>query len=204
MQKRYRITALLLAALCLPLAGCSREPDFEKESELPYGATMREDKVSFAIPMTYDRRFIDDPQVTAVADFLASIQNADGDLYRSSTFDYYADYQVNEVYSYKTAQELVQALHDSVASYSGDDFTFNMVLINDFTTDRDTTNLSDAFGLLDGIAPESTPKPSETIEEAWDLTVEWDIAYNGGESYYVVEEQHVLLFKDGDKYLCMM
>ena len=36
---------------------------------------MREDKSSYAIPIAYDRRFINEEQVTAVTNFFSAIQN---------------------------------------------------------------------------------------------------------------------------------
>ena len=204
MRNLTRIAALLLAAACAApvLTGCQKEPDFTKESELPYGATMREDKTSFAVPMTYDRRFLDEEQVAAAAQLMAAIQNADADLYRETTFDFYADYQAGTVYRLDSVQDLMDSLHASVAANSGEDFTFNMVLINGIASRQTSSYLSDAFDILDQLRPDE--KLSESIEDAWDLTVEWDLAYDGGKSYTVVDEQHIFLFRYDGRYVCMM
>ena len=86
-----RITALFLMALMLVpcLTACKKEPttpeEFEMgEADLPYGATMKSNKTSYAVPVTYDRRFVTEEQISTVADFYGAIQNQDAELYQKS------------------------------------------------------------------------------------------------------------------------
>lgn len=202
-MKHYKLLAVLCTAAALMLTGCGeKEPDFTKEAELPYGATMRSDKNSYAVPMTYDRRFLDEAQVAATADILAAIQNQDADLYLQSTPSYYADYQM-EVYECEEYPELLGHFHDYIAESSGEDFQFKMVLINDISDNRNAGGLSDAFTLLKELY-DGEGSFEDSIVNAWDLTVEWDLTYDNAAKYAVIEEEHVYLFQTADGYFCVM
>lgn len=202
-MKYYRRITALCAALPLLLAGCGeKEPDFTKEAELPYGATMRSDKNSYAVPITYDRRFFDETQVAKVANILASVQNLDAALYESSTPVYYYSYQ-KEAYGCSETTELLENFHAVLAESSGEDFTFNMVLINEISTDLGAGGLAECVALLD-VLYDGEGSFVNTVENAWDLTVEWDLAYDGGTQYSVISEEHVYLFQTGDGCFCVM
>ncbi len=201
-MKRTVILPLLLA-VAMTAAGCEeKEPDFTAESELPYGATMRENSSSYAVPMTYDRRFLEDEEVAAVASLLGAVQNKDADMYTAATPPGYAQYQLDEVYDYESMQELVDALHASVAKQSGEDFQFKMALINDLTASKESGGAADAMKLLDSLSGDT--KFSDTVEMAYDLDVEWDLTYDNGGSFATAQSQHIYLFKTKDGCYCMM
>ena len=195
------ITALLLCAACLTsFSACGKKGMNYTEEELPYGATMRQNKTSYPVPITYDRRFITEEQVVAVTGLLGGIQNADAELYTKSTLDFYAEYQL-QVYSVDNPQAMVQQFHDNLAKSTGDDFTFSMALINGIAQNRDNGNISSMLTLLDGIY-EGSGKFSDTVEEVYDLTMEWDIVYTGGTQ--VLDDEHIYLLKTGDGYFAVM
>lgn len=199
-MKYTRAIAVGLAAVCcIGLAGCSeKEPDFTKEEELPYGATMRSDKNSFAVPMTYDRRFLEAEQITVVADLLASVQNQDAALFEQTAPDY-IHYQRDEVYKLDSTEELLAMLHDRLAEAAGDDFQFTMVLVTDILQDMDSGDLAEALVLYDSIYS-GEGKFSDKLDEAWELTVEFDFSYDNGTQYSVAEGQHIYLFHTTDGY----
>ncbi len=199
-MKHTKIIATGLAVICCMLTGCSeKEPDFTKEEELPYGATMRSDKNSFAVPMTYDRRFLEEEQITIVADLLASVQNQDAALFEQTAPDFYINYQRDEVYKLDSTDALLDVIHGRLAEASGEDFQFKMVLITDISQDMDSGNLADALVLFNSIY-DGDGKFSDTVEEAWDLTVEWDFVYDDGTQYSVAEGEHMYLFRTADGY----
>ena len=113
-----RLTALTLALLCAApvLTGCGKKEESIAEDEMPYGSTMREDKNTFAVPMTYDRRFLEEEQVAKVAELCAAVQNADSTLYESATFPFYAQYQMDQVYSLESMDALMDRLHSGLAA----------------------------------------------------------------------------------------
>lgn len=196
--------AFLLSA-CLLLTGCTTQKEQMNytEEELPYGATMKSDKNSYAVPMTWDRRFLDENQISAVADYLGAIQNADGELYDSVALPLYTNYQINEVYDgYENTQELVNALHEGLVGILADDFAFDMVLVNALSDDRSSGGLEAMMKLLDGISENG--KFSDTIQNAWSLELEWEFSYNNGEGNGRTENQYVYLFQIEDQYYCCM
>ena len=208
MHRFQKIIALLLVtALFVPcFAGCEPGPNKPEEfdtaeEDLPYGATMTSNKKSFSVPMTYDRRFVTDEQVSAVADLCAAIQNQDMEQYTAITPEGYADYQVNEVYSYENADQMMQALHASVANNTGEDFKFSMVLINGISEDRNAGGLVEAIALMDNLTEKQF---SASLLGAWDFTVEWDFSYENDTKYFVVEEQHIFVFQTENGYYAMM
>lgn len=197
------ITALALTAMLFTGCGQKQQEINMTEEELPYGATMRENRTGFAVPMTYDRRFVEEEQVTAVANYLSAIQNQDTELYLASALPVYTDYQINEVYSYQNADELVTALHEGIASQTGEDFSFQMVLINEFARDRNFGGLEAMMDLLDNIS-DSDAKFSEQIQGAWALELEWNLTYDKQASFGNVESQWIYLFRLDDTYYCCM
>jgi hypothetical protein len=54
--------------------GCMSAGPTIAEEDLPYGATMRETKTTFALPVSYDRRFLNDAQVTVLTDYFSAVQ----------------------------------------------------------------------------------------------------------------------------------
>lgn len=203
-MKYQKRSAILCTAMLMLLSGCMSDPERPTytEDELPYGATMRENKTSYAVPMTYDRRFIEEAQVEAVANALGSIQNQDADKYESMTPAYYTAY-LKEVYGCGETDALLAELHTYIAASSGEDFQFNMVLINGVSTNRNAGGLADAFTLLEGIY-DGEGSFSDSIVNAWDFTVEWDLSYDEGKQFSVVEEAHIYLFQTADSYFCVM
>ena len=186
-MKYCRRTAALLLSVCclLPVwTGCtggSKGSQNIAEEELPYGSTMREDKKSFAVPMTYDRRFIEDTQAAKVADLCAAVQNADAALYQATTFPFYANYQMKDVYGLGSMDALVGKLHSSIASSTGEDYQFNMVLINDLSTNTQAGELSVVCQMLSD-AYDGEGSFMDTVQKAYDFTVEWNIGFNDNSS----------------------
>lgn len=208
MNNFRNITALLLAALCaVPmLTGCSQNPKQQQniaEEDMPYGSTMREDKTSYAVPVTYDRRFLEEEQVTVVTNFICAIQNRDGALYQASTFPFYAQYQMSDVYGLGSMDALVDRLHDMIGNNTADDFRFNMLLINDIAANTEVGELSVVCEMLSD-AYDGEGEFMDTVEHAWDLTVEWDLVFQENTQFAVVNDQHLFLFQTADGWFCLM
>ena len=83
------LTAALLG--CCALTGCGGNGVTIAEEDMPYGATMREAKTTYALPVTYDRRFLNEEQLTAVTDYLSAIITKDAALYETYTLGFYND-----------------------------------------------------------------------------------------------------------------
>ncbi len=206
MNRLHKISAILTAAMlgAVMFTGCMDKEVNIAEEDLPYGATMREAKTTYAVPVTYDRRFVNEAQLTALTDYLAAIQNGDGAGYAASTLDFYADYQLNEVYStqYKTMDEMVVALQGSVAEITADDFAFAMVTIDDFTQERVVSGLNTMIEILSKI--DENGDFMSDVDNCWALDMQWLIRYNNGGSSMLVEDQYVFMFEIDGKYYCVM
>ncbi len=208
MNNLSKIAALLLTALCaVPmLTGCSQNPKQQQniaEEDMPYGSTMREDKTSYAVPVTYDRRFLEEEQVTVVTNFIFAIQSRDGALYQASTFLFYAQYQMSDVYGLGSMDALVDRLHGMIGGNTADDFRFNMLLINDISANTEVGELSVVCEMLSD-AYDGEGEFMDTVEHAWDLTVEWDLGFQENTQFAVVNDQHLFLFQTADGWFCLM
>jgi len=197
-----KLACILLS--CLMLTGCASQKQKTNftQDELPYGATMKSDKTSYAVPITWDKRFLSEEQVSAVADYIGAIQNNDAELYSSVALPLYTDYQIQQVYDYKNIEELVSALHEGLIGQLADDFKFQMIMINNFSLDRSAGSLQAMLSLLDNISGDK--KFSDTIQNAWSLELEWEFSYNNGEGNGRAENQYLYLFQIDDKYYCCM
>ncbi len=206
MNRFHKITALLTAsALSMVLfGGCMSGGPTIAEEDLPYGATMRESKSDFALSVSYDRRFVNEEQVTVLTDYLAAIQNCDGAMYHDNTFGFYADYQLNDVYEgqYESYDDMMTALHASVAEATADDFSYVMVTVTDFTQERVSSGLGTMTEVLAGISGEEDFEQSLT--GWWAVEMEWLISYNGGASSVLVQEQWLYMYERDGRYYCVM
>lgn len=206
MNSLHKIGALLTAVLLgsVMLTGCMDKEVNIAEEDLPYGATMREAKTTYALPVSYDRRFVNEAQLKAVTDYLYAIETGDGEGYAANTLDFYAEYQLEEVYGdkYKTMDEMITALQGSVAELTGKDFEFAMVTIDGFTKERDTSGLNTMIEILDKLDGDADFKGS--ITNCWALDMDWLIRYNNGGSTALVQEQYVFMFEIDGKYYCVM
>ncbi len=206
MKMLHRISALLTAAVmgAVLFTGCMSAGPTIAEEDLPYGATMRETKTTFALPVSYDRRFLNDAQVTVLTDYFSAVQNCDGEAYAANTLDFYADYQLNEVYSeqYESMDDMMTALHASVAEATAEDFTYHMITVTDFTQERVTSGLNTMIDVLTDIS--GNPDFEQTLTNCWAVEMEWLLVYNGGASNVIVNEQYVYMFEIDGAYYCVM
>ena len=206
MKMLHRISALLTAAVmgAVLFTGCMSAGPTIAEEDLPYGATMRETKTTFALPVSYDRRFLNDAQVTVLTDYFSAVQNCDGEAYAANTLDFYADYQLNEVYSeqYESMDDMMTALHASVAEATAEDFNYNMITVTDFTQERVTSGLNTMIDVLTDIS--GNPDFEQTLTNCWAVEMEWLLVYNGGASNVIVNEQYVYMFEIDGAYYCVM
>lgn len=205
-MKVLRIITLLTASLvcaCL-IAGCeSRKQKMDyTEDELPYGSTMRENKTGFSVPITYDRRFLNEEQMAAVANYYSAVQNQDAGLYLASTIDFYVDYQVSEVYkdSCSSIEEMVAALHTSIANNTGEDFTFEMVTVSACTQEGSASGMNNVLELLEELSGDENFR--STVEDCWALDVDWLI--RSSEKSALAEGNKLYLLQIGGQYYCVM
>ncbi|MBE6849155.1 MAG: hypothetical protein E7502_04515 [Ruminococcus sp.] len=204
MYQFRKLTAFFSAlVMAVTLTGCMSNGPSVAEEDLPYGATMRESKTTFALPVSYDRRFLNDAQITAITDYLSSIQNCDGEAYANNTIDFYADYQLNEVYqdTYETFDEMLADMHTSIANSTADDFQFNMITVTGFSQERVSSGMNTMIELLADISGNADFE--QTLTNCWTVRMDWMIRYNGS-STAIVEDRLIYLFEIEGEYYCVM
>ncbi len=198
-----KAAVLLTAAIlgCCALTGCGRDGITIAEEDMPYGATMREAKTTYALPITYDRRFLTEEQLTAVTGYLSSIMNKDAALYETYTLDFYNDYQL-EMYSedYETVQDLVDGIYEGIVGSLGDNVAFSMITIDSFTEERVASGLDTILEILETIDEET--EFVSTVDNCWALEMQWLVTYEGGTA--VLEGQKLFLLEIDGKYYCQM
>ena len=202
MKYRSRALALLLAALCgaAMLTGCQKNK-ITPEEELPYGATMRS-STAYAVPITYDRRFMEDAQVVAVTDFLGAIEQSDGTVLERVTFPVYLSYELGEVYSdkCKDADDLAAVKHDAMADSYGSDFSFKEVNITEMTQEQQRSGIAAMLSILYQLSDDE--QLAEKIENTWALTMEWTVQSSTGTE--LVQDRTLYLLEMDGTYYCIM
>lgn len=205
-MKTKRIAALALALLCaVPMMtacgkGTAERPTIA-ETDMPYGSTMREDKNSFALPVTYDRRFLEQDEIAKAADLFAAIQNSDAALYANTTFPFYLTYQQQQVYKLDSPEALVKHLHSMIAGKYADDFQYSMMNITGIATNPNAGTLGSVVEMLE-VAYDGDGKFLDTVQKSFDMTVEWHITYDGKTE--VVPDQHVFVFQTADGWFAVV
>ena len=136
--RRILVCATAATLLCTGFAGCSDSNSSDSESgvniameDLEYGATMRDDD-SRAVPLEYDKRFLEDGELDALANYYASIQNEDVELFQSCTVEKYMESLYENAYggllddnAYVTQQK------ESYEKQLSGDIHFSQILVND-------------------------------------------------------------------------
>lgn len=205
MKLFYKYIALALSCVmgAAAFCGCMEDPNYYEEDELPYGATMKELKTSFPVPMCFDRRFVTDEMAAAVANYYGSVQNQDTELYLQSTFPFHVDYKMNVMYEgqFASYDEFVKSLHTSIAQPTAEDFKYTMITITGLTTERVASRLEDTINMLEELSGDANF--AESITECWKLEIEWRLNYNGGAEYLAAEDQELFLIGIDGTYYCV-
>ena len=207
-MNKKKIAALALALLCaVPMmTACgkgSKDRPTISEEDMPYGSTMREDKNSFAVPMTYDRRFLEQDELAKAADLFAAVQNNDAALYEKSTFPYYLKYQQEQVYNLDSTDALVKHLHSMFAAKSADDYQCSMVLVTGIASNMDAGTLNSVVKMLDACY-DGSGAFRDSVQKCYDMTVELHLTSSSSAQTAVVEDQHIFVFQTADGWFALL
>jgi len=139
------LTAGLLAG-CSFLTGCGNSSDANLSSEelYPYGTTLTFSKTT-AVPIQYDKQYLDDSLAEAVAKYYHSIAANDAKEFSESLFPMYHTYELDELYSgLITDEDLVTKTRQTLASYYEKDFSIAMVDVTYAVTEDNLDPTRDA------------------------------------------------------------
>ena len=204
MNHGSKACALVLAVLCCTtlLTGCKKQ-NVMTEDELPYGATMRSTS-AYAVPLTYDRRFLEEPQVETIASFLGALENSDGTVLEQTTFPEYFAYELGEVYAEncKNADEVAAAKHDALAETygNGGQLHFKEVELTGLTQEQQQSGIAALLTMLYQLSDDE--HLAEKIDNTWCVTMDWTV--EGAESTELVQERTLYLLEEDGVYYCIM
>ncbi len=172
MKKHFkRIFAVILCgAMAAGFAGCSDEDEnsvsepiddvaYMDESELPYGATTTQlsSKADETVRMDieYDNRFLDEEEARKISDYMAALNTVDDELMKNTVQPEYLAY-LAENNTGGDVKGYIQQIHDNIAaSYTGEGFDLNYVMVNDCITPEDgDTSFANVDALLSSICGE--------------------------------------------------
>lgn len=206
--RRILVCATAAALLCTGFAGCSDSNSSDSESgvniameDLEYGATMRDDD-SRAVPLEYDKRFLEDGELDALANYYASIQNEDVELFQSCTVEKYMESLYENAYggllddnAYVTQQK------ESYEKQLSGDIHFSQILVNDCLKQDETgSNAEYLTGMLNELNEDSS-YCTDHMESCKTLTVQ-PVLTNGTDTVYCDEVTVFLIELDNQYYVC--
>jgi hypothetical protein len=208
-NKKYLscIASLLIAASMASTVGCTSKTEQRLESEATetydfenqeknYGDVVHEDDKSYALPLTYDSRFITSDMAETVANYFYAIQVQDLDLYNESTIEFYKEYLIDVVYADDeyTEETFLEGLYNGIKSVTGDNFKIQNIEIADFD-DSDET-MENIYKILDDLSGEDYT--NEKIQDGAKLTINFVVEADSEE--YSKTDETVYLIKYDEKY----
>lgn len=130
--------------------GCDEKKEYSDEADkigsmaqedLPYGATITQLKPSYdenvKIAMEYDNRFLTVEEAMKLSDYVAALNNSDGELLSNTFYKPLLD-KICDNSQYDTVDEYIAATHDNIRdSYIGYDFSFDYILVSNCLTEKD-------------------------------------------------------------------
>ncbi|MBR3417554.1 MAG: hypothetical protein IKG82_02555, partial [Oscillospiraceae bacterium] len=123
-RKFIALAGALLLTVC-PLTGCGSTGSNNDlnltEDEMPYGSTLV--KVGeLAVPVQYDRRFLEDALVEKLAAYYHALQEKDSEAFSALMFPLYHNYELETVYEGKyTDADVVNNTHEAICESVGRD-----------------------------------------------------------------------------------
>jgi hypothetical protein len=129
------ITILLLAVVLfiITISATINQKEITKDDktqeDMQYGATMREDKKSYKLPMTYDKRFVKTNELAAAANFFFALQNNDENLFKTAVPSFYEGYLQESTGNKLNIKAGMTQLRSVFENKVGTDFTIEMIEI---------------------------------------------------------------------------
>lgn len=149
------------------------------EDELPYGSTLTQvlpkNDDSILIGIEYDNRFVTLDEAKALSNYVASINNCDGELLEKTFYKPRLDF-ILENQGVTDAGEYLKTIHENIAdNYINDEFDFNYVLIED-CFDESYDDSQTGFSSIDSFIAEKAGQ--ETVDKITSRKlVQYDIQY---------------------------
>jgi hypothetical protein len=100
------------------------------QEEMPYGSTVREDKTSYKLPVSYDRRFLKTNELESLATFFFALQNNDEILFKTAVPSFYEGYLQESTGNKLNTEAGMAQLRSVFENKLGNDFVIEMLDIS--------------------------------------------------------------------------
>ncbi len=195
---------VLCGALVLTMTACSsNKPEDVAEAELPYGATLITDSEKGEVPITYDRRFFNEDEITTLSSYFYALESMDEALLDETTLDLYTDFVVDAMYQGLIGFDgLLTQMNGSFAVAENVPYTITEVEITDYFTieEHANTDLENLYNMLDELDGEENFY-SHISGEGKYLTYTIKTESNG-ESKVFTDQRLFLIQVDGAYTIC--
>lgn len=194
----------LTAVLSISLSACGEGAKKEESGEdipmedLEYGATMR-DSDDFSIPLEYDKRYLEEPELQVLTDYFTAVQNEDTEGCTSTVLDFYLQYLLDNAFGglFDADAYVTQQHRDFAEHLGGADFTFSYLQVTDCKRQDEAGTgvdyLTDMFDTLEGEGYSKTH-----LEDCKTLTVQ--LTLTDGENSFTTESMPLYVVKIDDAY----
>lgn len=184
-------TAMITSLMC----GCEKKD--ESSTEMYYGQTFKEVEGQ-EIYLIYDGRYIDDEQMSTVADYYHSIQTKDSELFKSTQSPQYIEF-LEEKQS-TDISEYIESTHESIAYELGEGFDYTQIEVIDCGDITSDNGINDIKELLDGIYEDAGMKKSfsETVKDEKYIIFDITAVNASGTEYNLTDEiRYIFTCEDG-------
>lgn len=205
------IAMLLVAFITIfsftAFSGCAEKDENKsgvsiKMEDMPYGASLRDEKSAYKLRIQYDKRYLDDAQLKAVTDYYYAIQTSDVDLYGSVMFPYFEEY-VKTYSSDRTInlQYVLDTFNASIEDSVGTDFSIDMCDVTDVNNNSIESGSDTIIEKLDAISQEQDGiNVSDKITNSCKLTV--TLYVTSGDTSNSISNDTLYIFEmDGNQYI---
>lgn len=112
--------------------------DFD-DTDAEYGSTLREDDSYYDVLVEYDKRYLEDEEVEALASYFYAIQEEDEELFDTWTPAFYMDWYLENAYEgILTESAYLAMLHSDFGdAIDSDDYTFARLSVTSVTEQTD-------------------------------------------------------------------
>lgn len=167
MKRFFKRSAALLAGVLFltSAAGCGDKEESEASDyadrmqsvaaeDMPYGASLAQlltsqtDKVKIGIE--YDNRYLTEEEAIKLSDYVAAINESDGELLEQTFYNPLLDYYMEQSEA-TDLTEYITSIHDNIKdNYIGYDYEFDYITVDDCVT-QDSDDADSEFSSIDTV-----------------------------------------------------
>jgi hypothetical protein len=174
-----------------------------KQQDMPYGATLADNKKDYKLRVQYDRRFLNEAQIKVVTNYFYAVKTKDKTLFDSVMVPYYEDYAKSMSSEVKSTSDIINNSYLYLESNVGTGFDISMIDIVGAAKETTVSGIDTIKEFMDKIYEKNGQgKFSEKVTQAYCLTV--DITVKNKDLSNIVSGDKVYLFQVGNDYFMVV